>query len=58
MIKIFFKQFSKVINKNLTPHQMWLLFNNGCERPYTGEFLEMKTVGEYCCANCDTSIFL
>jgi peptide-methionine (R)-S-oxide reductase len=41
----------------LTPTEYAILREKGTERPYTGEYLNTKTVGTYHCRACDAPLF-
>ena len=47
----------KIINKNLTEEQKYILFNEGTERPFSSALLHEKRDGFYHCANCDAKLF-
>jgi len=44
-------------NKDLTPEQNRICWLKGTEAPFTGEHLNNKEVGSYCCVNCGERLF-
>ena len=44
--------------KELTPEQYRVLREKGTERPFTGEYEDVKTPGVYKCAACGQELFL
>ena len=47
----------KIVNKNLTEEQKYILFNEGTERPFSSSLLHEKREGFYHCANCNAKLF-
>ena len=47
----------KIVNKNLSEEQKYILFNEGTERPFSSSLLHEKREGFYHCANCDAKLF-
>jgi peptide-methionine (R)-S-oxide reductase len=43
--------------KQLTPEEYHVLRKAGTERPWTGEYVDTKTVGVYSCRACGTELF-
>ncbi|MEM6819772.1 MAG: peptide-methionine (R)-S-oxide reductase MsrB [Pseudomonadota bacterium] len=43
--------------KNLTPEQREITQNKGTERAFTGEYLDHKADGTYCCVVCQSPLF-
>ena len=43
--------------RNLTPEQREITQNNGTERAFTGEYLDHKADGTYCCVVCQSPLF-
>ena len=43
--------------EELTPEQYEILRNHGTERPFTGEYVDTKADGTYCCAACGNELF-
>ncbi len=43
--------------KNLTPEQREITQNKGTERAFTGEYLDHKRDGTYCCVVCQSPLF-
>ena len=48
---------SKIKNKNLTPDQKNVLYNEGTEPPGSSDLNEEKREGSYHCINCNTKLF-
>jgi peptide-methionine (R)-S-oxide reductase len=48
---------AKKIAENLSPEQYHVLFEKGTERPFTGKYNLHFKKGNYCCANCGTTLF-
>ena len=42
---------------SLSPHQKWLAFGKGIERPFTGLYWDTENVGSYNCSTCSSEIF-
>jgi peptide-methionine (R)-S-oxide reductase len=47
----------KPINPNLTDHERRVLFEQGTETPFTGEYVNEKRAGDYRCKNCGATLF-
>lgn len=47
----------KPINPNLTDHERRVLFEQGTEAPFTGEYVDEKRAGDYLCKNCGAKLF-
>jgi peptide-methionine (R)-S-oxide reductase len=45
------------INPNLSDHQKRVLFEAETEAPFSGEWLDNKSAGQYTCANCGNKLF-
>ena len=43
--------------KELTPEQYRILRQRGTEPPFTGEYVNVKADGIYCCAACGQELF-
>lgn len=43
--------------EKLNPEEYRVTRQKGTERPYTGEYLDNKAIGEYKCVCCDTLLF-
>ena len=43
--------------RKLTPEQREITQNNGTERAFTGEYLDHKADGTYCCVVCQSPLF-
>jgi peptide-methionine (R)-S-oxide reductase len=46
-----------IINSKLTSEQKRVLFEQGTEAPFSGEFVDHSEAGMYACANCATQLF-
>lgn len=45
------------LKKKLTPEQYRILRQKGTEAPFTGQYLNHKANGMYCCAACGAELF-
>mgnify|MGYP001605071295 CR=1 FL=1 len=45
------------MNPNLTPEQRSVMFEQGTEPPFTGQYVNHKGEGMYVCANCGQELF-
>lgn len=45
------------MNPNLTPEQRSVMFEQGTEPPFTGQYVNHKGEGIYTCANCQQELF-
>lgn len=43
--------------KQLTPEQYWITREKGTERPFTGEYTNLKSGGSYRCVCCGNELF-
>jgi peptide-methionine (R)-S-oxide reductase len=43
--------------QQLTPEQYWITRQKGTERPFTGEYCDMKADGRYKCVSCGNDLF-
>ncbi len=48
----------EVLKDNLSPLQYYVTQENGTERPFTGQLLNLKKKGEYLCLVCHSTLFL
>lgn len=46
-----------IINPDLSNEQKRVLFEQGTEAPFSGEFVGHSETGMYTCANCNTTLF-
>jgi len=47
---------AQIFNK-LTPMEYYITQGKGTERPFTGDYWDLNTVGVYCCKVCTQRIF-
>src|SRR5688500_2517060 len=41
----------------LTKEEEWVILQKGTERPYTGEYTNLKQEGTYVCRRCDAALY-
>lgn len=41
----------------LTPFESWVILEKGTERPWTGEYTNLKEKGTYVCRQCDAPLY-
>ncbi len=41
----------------LTPEEEYVILHKGTERPFTGEYTDLKEAGTYVCRQCNTSLY-